>query len=75
MTEFKQPIDYVPKCIRLFFFFSVMAWVSLFKPEEGQRMIDNAHEGIQERARKEIYKDWQGYYWPAAFGLVAVIDE
>lgn len=22
-----------------------------------------------------IYKDWQGYYWPAAFGLVAVIDE
>ena len=64
MTERKQPIDYVPKRIRLFFFFSVMAWVSLFKPEEGQRVIDNAQEGAQERARKEIYKAWQGnrYY-------------
>ncbi len=54
MTEFKQPIDYVPKCIRLFFFFSVMAWVSLFKPEEGQRMIDLVQDGGDYRRNKMI---------------------
>ena len=60
MTNFKQPIDYVPKCIRLFFFFSAMAWVSLFKPGEGQKMIDLANEGASERVLKGIYKSWRG---------------
>ena len=60
MQEYKHPVEYVPKCIRLFFFFSVMAWVSLFKPEEGQKMLDLVNEGASERARKEIYKALQG---------------
>ena len=54
MTEFKQPIDYVPKRIRLFFFFSVMAWVSLFKLQEGQKMIDLVQDGGDYRRNKMI---------------------
>ena len=60
MTEFKQPIDYVPKCIRLFFFFSVMAWVSLFKPQHGKAFIEDAVEGSYSKARKEIFEAWRG---------------
>lgn len=56
MQEYKHPVEYVPKCIRLFFFFSVMAWVSLFKPEEGQKMIDLVEDG-EDKRRQNFVKD------------------
>ena len=61
MTDFKQSIDYVPKCIRLFFFFSVMAWASLFKPEEGQKIIDLVKDGEDYRRSKMIRDVFKGY--------------
>lgn len=60
MQEYKHPVEYVPKCIRLFFFFSAMAWVSLFKPEEGQKMIDMVKYGEDKRGRdfvKDLFRN------------------
>ena len=62
MNPFKQPIEYVPKRIRLFFFFSVIAWVSLFKPEEGQKMIDLVEDGGDYRRDKMIKDIFQTNY-------------
>lgn len=56
MQEYKHPAEYVPKCIRLFFFFSVMAWVSLFNSEEGQKMIDLCKDG-EDKRRADMIKN------------------
>lgn len=56
MTEYKHPVEYVPKCIRLFFFFSTMAWVSLFKPQEGQSMLDLVKDG-EDKRRQDVVKE------------------
>ena len=50
----------IPDRIRLFFCFSVMAWVSLFKPQHGRDFIDDAVEGSHSKARKEIFESRRG---------------
>lgn len=60
MKFYKHPLEYVPLCIRLFFFYSAMAWVSLFNPSEGQKMVDFADEAAVAKARKDILKAWNG---------------
>ena len=59
MIEYKHPVEYVPLCIRLFFFFFVMAWVSLFNSKEGQKMIDLVEEGEKVRRLDIIKKGLQ----------------
>jgi len=40
--------------LRLFLFYSLMAWASLLKPAEGAVMIDDAEAGALQRQRKAL---------------------
>ena len=46
----------------LFLFFSVMAWSSIFKPENGEEMVDDAAEGALLKARKKFVQEWKRNY-------------
>ncbi len=37
---------------KLFGFFTIMAWASLFKPRTGREMVDRAQEGADAHARR-----------------------
>lgn len=54
-TKYKHPLEYIPCCVRLFFYFSVMAWVSLFNPEDGQELIELIKDGRVKR-REDLFK-------------------
>lgn len=43
--------------IRLFLFYSLMAWASAIKPTEGAKMIEDAETGALERARHRLIHD------------------
>ena len=60
MKLYQNPTAIIPERIRFFFCFSVMAWVSLFKPQHGRDFIDDAVEGSYSKARKEIFESWRG---------------
>lgn len=53
-------INYIPERFRLFMFYTVMAWWSLFKPEDGRTLINHADSYAIEQQKKEIYKAWRG---------------
>lgn len=59
MKFYQNPTAIIPERIRLFFCFSVMAWVSLFKPQHGRDFIEDAVEGSHSKARKEIFEAWK----------------
>lgn len=39
--------------LKLFFFYTAMAWASMLKPTEGQIMVADAEEGARTRQRRE----------------------
>lgn len=43
--------------IRLFLFYSLMAWASAIRPAEGTRMIDDAELGAKQRAFRALVTD------------------
>lgn len=45
------------KRLKLFLFYSLMAWASAIRPEEGAKMIDDAETGALERARRRLIHD------------------
>lgn len=45
------------KRLKLFLFYSLMAWASAIRPEEGAKMIDDAEAGALERARRRLIHD------------------
>jgi len=47
-------IDKIPVRLRLFFVFSSFAWISLFKPDEGMSLIQDALEGEMTRRVREF---------------------
>ena len=47
-------IDKIPIRIRLFFVFTIFAWISLFKPNEGMSLIQDAQEGEMTRRIREF---------------------
>lgn len=40
--------------LRLFLFYSLMAWASVIRPAEGTKMIDDAEAGLAERQRRRL---------------------
>ena len=60
MKFYQNLTNIIPERIRFFFCFSVMAWVSLFKPRHGKDFIEDAVEGSHSKARKEIFESWKG---------------
>ena len=47
-------LDKIPVRLRLFFVFSSFAWISLFKPDEGMSLIQDAIEGEMTRRVREF---------------------
>lgn len=41
--------------LRLFLFYSLMAWASALRPDQGMRMIDDAELGSTERHRRNLF--------------------
>ena len=60
MNLYQDLAAIIPERIRFFFCFSVMAWVSLFKPQHGRDFIEDAVEGSYSKARKEIFEALRG---------------
>lgn len=51
-------IDKIPVRLRLFFAFSSFAWISLFKPDEGMSLIQDALEGEMTRRVREFRESY-----------------
>lgn len=51
-------IDKIPIRIRLFFVFAIFAWVSLFKPNDGMSLIQDAQEGEVTRRIREFRESY-----------------
>ena len=51
-------IDKIPVRLRLFFVFSSFAWISLFKPDEGMSLIQDALEGEMTRRVREFRESY-----------------
>lgn len=60
MYERTSLLNYIPERFRLFMLYTVMAWWSLFKPEEGKTLVDAADNYVREQQKKAIYKAWGG---------------
>lgn len=43
--------------IRLFLFYSLMAWASAINPADGAKMIEDAEHGALDRARRRLIAD------------------
>lgn len=59
MNLYQNIVESIPPRFHYFIFFSLMAWVSLFKPQHGEEMVDDAFEGNALKARNKSLEAWK----------------